>query len=50
MSVPAKERPVFLVRLRAEPGINPIRAMRAALKVLASLQAARDLNRGEQHR
>lgn len=29
---PTEERPVFTLRLRAEPGVNPIRALRQALK------------------
>jgi hypothetical protein len=28
------KRPVFIIKARAEPGIDPIRALRAALKVL----------------
>jgi hypothetical protein len=31
-SKPARDRPTFTVRLRAEPGVDPIRAMRALLK------------------
>jgi hypothetical protein len=29
-----KDRPTFIVHLRPEPGIHPIRALRGALKVL----------------
>jgi hypothetical protein len=32
--VPAGERTVFTIRLRAEPNVDPIRALRFALKVL----------------
>ena len=31
---PARDRPLFTVVLRAEPGIDPIRALRFALKRL----------------
>lgn len=31
---PADRRPVFVLRLRAAPGVDPVRALRAALKVL----------------
>jgi hypothetical protein len=30
----AKERPVFVLRLRPEPHVNPVRALRQALKRL----------------
>jgi hypothetical protein len=32
--VPAAQRPVYLLKLRAEPNVDPIRSLRAALKVL----------------
>jgi hypothetical protein len=31
---PAADRPTFIIRLRAQPGVDPIRALRQALKVL----------------
>jgi hypothetical protein len=33
--VPEQKRPIFVVRLRPEPGVaDPVRALRAALKIL----------------
>jgi hypothetical protein len=32
--IPAKSRPIFTLKLRPEPGIDPIRALRHALKRL----------------
>jgi hypothetical protein len=34
MNTPAKERPVFTIRLRPELGVDPIHALRHALKNL----------------
>jgi hypothetical protein len=34
MSSPAKHRPTYTIRVRAEPGIDPIRSLRALLKVM----------------
>jgi hypothetical protein len=33
-NVPARERPIFIIRLRPEPGVDPIRNLRHALKHL----------------
>ena len=32
-SKPAKDRPTFVLELRAEPGVDPVLALRALLKV-----------------
>jgi hypothetical protein len=34
LHAPSKGSPTFLIRLRAEPGIDPIHALRHALKTL----------------
>jgi hypothetical protein len=34
VNTPAKERPIFTIRLRPEPGVDPIHALRHALKRL----------------
>jgi len=31
---PDRDRPTFLLRLRPEPGVDPVHALRAALKLL----------------
>ena len=33
-NLPRDRRPIFVVRLQARPGVDPIRALRAALKAL----------------
>jgi hypothetical protein len=30
---PAKERPIYLIELRPEPGVDPVLALRALLKI-----------------
>jgi hypothetical protein len=56
MNTPSKpERPTFTVTLRAEPGVNPILALRSLLKIalrrfgLRCVAAHEDRNSGEGH-
>jgi hypothetical protein len=34
VNAPARDRPVFTITLRPEPGVDPVRALRHALKRL----------------
>ena len=38
---PADTRPVYLLKLRAEPGVDPVRALRAGLKRLLRVHRLR---------
>jgi hypothetical protein len=44
---PAEGRPVFTIRIRAEPGVDPIRALRALLKVMLRRLALRAVDAHE---
>jgi hypothetical protein len=43
-SQPAKERPTFTITVRAEPGIDPVHALRAVLKNLLRRHGLRCLS------
>jgi hypothetical protein len=50
MSEPAKDRPIFVLRLRAEPGVDPIRSLRALLKVTLRWFGLRAIEAREENR
>jgi hypothetical protein len=49
MPVPAKDRPTYLIRLRAEPSVaDPVKALRGALKILLRQFGLRALDAREE--